>query len=340
MNILLTSAGRRTYLVNYFKKALEGEGLVHASNSVLTYTLSQADKYVVTPPIYDDGYVDFLIDYCLKENITVIISLFDIDLPILAENKERFLRYNIHVIVSDKTVTDICNDKWKTYLFLKNLGLKQAETYLSLEDVLQALSLNEISFPLFLKPRWGMGSISIFQADNKEELLVFYKKIKKSIFDTYLKYESAADENNCVLIQQKIKGKEYGLDVLNDLQGNYVTTIAKHKIAMRAGETDIAQIVDSTPFLEVGKMLSENLKHIANLDVDCFVTDSGDIYVLELNCRFGGQYPFSHNAGVDFPKQIIEWLRGKKTDENLITPRIGTKSCKELNPVIFDDGKF
>ena len=193
----------------------------------------------------------------------------------------------------------------------------------------------EVSFPLMLKPRWGMGSIGIFQADDENELQVFYKKIKKSIFATYLKYESWADEDNCVLIQQKIDGEEYGLDVLNDLQGNYVTTIAKRKIAMRAGETDIAQIVDCTPFLGIGEELSKNLKHIANLDVDCFVIASHDIYVLELNCRFGGQYPFSHNAGVDFPKQIIEWLKGNGTQENLITPQIGVRSCKELSPVVF-----
>lgn len=39
MNILLTSAGRRTYLVEYFKKALGGQGKVYASNSIDTYTL-------------------------------------------------------------------------------------------------------------------------------------------------------------------------------------------------------------------------------------------------------------------------------------------------------------
>ena len=36
MNILLTSAGRRTYLVEYFKEALAGHGKVYASNSIDT----------------------------------------------------------------------------------------------------------------------------------------------------------------------------------------------------------------------------------------------------------------------------------------------------------------
>jgi hypothetical protein len=33
VNILLTSVGRRSYLVQYFKDALEGLGKVHVANS-------------------------------------------------------------------------------------------------------------------------------------------------------------------------------------------------------------------------------------------------------------------------------------------------------------------
>jgi hypothetical protein len=98
MNILLTSAGRRTYLINYFKEALAGTGKVFASNSILTYCLEQADDYVLTPNIYDDGYITFLLDFCKKKNIQVIISLFDIDLPVLAKNKDVFKQAGIDFV--------------------------------------------------------------------------------------------------------------------------------------------------------------------------------------------------------------------------------------------------
>ena len=122
---------------------------------------------------------------------------------------------------------------------------------------------------------------------------------------------------------------------MNDLSGKYVATFAKKKIAMRSGETDIAETVDIAPFVNVAKCISTKLKHIANLDVDCFVTDSGDVYVLEMNCRFGGQYPFTHNSGVNVPRQIVDWLRGKGTNTDNVTQRIGVRSCKELVPVVF-----
>lgn len=227
MNILLTSAGRRTYMVNYFKQALNGTGKVYASNSILTYTLLQADEYVLTPNIYDKNYIDFLISFCKEKSIQAIISLFDIDLPVLAKNKDAFEAAGIQLVVSSFEATSICNDKWKTFEFLSQIGIKQSPAFIRLNEAQKALLEGTLNYPLFLKPRWGLGSIGIYKAESAEELEVLYKKLHREIFNTYLKYESAADAENCIIIQQAIKGQEYGIEVLNDLEGNYVTTFAK-----------------------------------------------------------------------------------------------------------------
>ena len=336
MNILLTSAGRRTYLVEYFKKALGGQGKVYASNSIDTYTLHQADGYVITPAIYDKEYINFLISYCKKNQISAIISLFDIDLPVLAKHKDEFEKEGIKVVVSDYNVTQICNDKWSTYEFLVRLGLPQTPSYLNLENLKNDIAEGVVNYPFILKPRWGMGSIGIYKACNEQELLVFYAKLHKEIFDTYLKYESQVDKDSCIIIQQMIKGHEYGIEILNDLKGNYVSTFAKKKVAMRSGETDIAETVETVPFEDIAKLISAHLHHVAMLDVDCFVTETGERIVLEMNCRFGGQYPFTHNAGVNVPLQIIKWLNGEKVDKSLVIQKDGVRSCKELCPVVFE----
>lgn len=333
MNILLTSVGRRTYLINYFKEALDGDGMVHAANSIYTHSLSCADQWVLTPQIYDEEYTSFLLRYCQDNKISAIISLFDIDLPILAAQKDVFMRHGVTIIVSDLSAINLCNDKWLTYRFLNKHDIRTPWTSISLLETKEALSSGIISFPIMMKPRWGMGSIGIYQIDDLDEMEILYRKLHRQIFSTYLKFESEYTKDSCIIFQEKIHGDEYGLDVLNDLQGHYVTTVAKKKIAMRAGETDIAEIVDPTPFKPIGQALSTCLGHIANLDVDCFRDSLGEIYVLELNCRFGGQYPFSHLAGVNFPKQIIAWLSHKPTETTLITPVIGCRGCKELTPV-------
>ncbi len=60
------------------------------------------------------------------------------------------------------------------------------------------------------------------------------------------------------------------------------------------------------------KKLAGNLKLIGNLDCDLIV-ENEDIYLLEMNPRFGGGYPFMHFAGANLPLAITEWLKGNKT---------------------------
>lgn len=336
MNILLTSAGRRSYLVKYFKDALKDEGKVFASNSTWTPALQKADYAVITPLIYDKGYVQFLIEYCIKNNIYALISLFDIDLPVLSKSKKEFEKNGIKLIVSDYEVTQICNDKWKTFYFLNENGIDTPRTFLSIDAAKKKIDSGELLFPLIVKPRWGMGSIGIYQADNLRELQIFYEKTLGKIKKTYLKYESEAELENSVVIQEKLNGQEYGLDVVNDFNKNYITTFVKKKTAMRSGETDGAITEDKPMLSELGKMISNKLGHIANLDVDVFMTENNKPFVLEMNCRFGGHYPFSHLAGANVPLAIIKWLRGEIPEDSLFKIKYGVQGIKDIRPIILN----
>ena len=171
--------------------------------------------------------------------------------------------------------------------------------------------------------------MEIFTADNKEELMIFYKKIKRNILRSYLKYEAQQDMDKSVIIQEKIIGQEYGCDVINDLDGNYQNTVIRKKIAMRAGETDAAEIIVNEDILKMTKQLAENTRHIANLDID-ILEKEGNFYLLEINARFGGGYPFSHIAGVDLPSAIVKWALDLPVEKDLLSAQVGTQGQKDL----------
>lgn len=333
LNILLTSVGRRSYLVEYFKDALGDAGKVHVANSsAISPAFLVADCSVVTPLIYDENYIPFLLEYCKKNEIGAVISLFDIDLPILAQNRNEFENIGVNIVVSDYETIEICNDKWNTYKYLKKIGFNVPRTFVSLSDVYSAINNEEISYPLMVKPRWGMGSIAVYEAENENELNVFYKKAKRNIQNTYLKYESIIDLEQSILIQEKLKGQEYGLDVINDLECKYITTIPKLKYAMRSGETDCAVTVEDKNLKLLGEKVANAMKHRANLDVDVFKVDE-KYYVLEMNARFGGGYPFSHMAGVNLPLAIVKWIRKESVDKQLLTERTNVMSQKDIKLV-------
>lgn len=311
MNILFTCAGRRNYLINYFKEALKGEGKVFAADMQLTApALVDADVALQVPAVYDEEYMPKLEYIIRKYQIDAVISLNDLELPILSKAKERLEALGTKVIVSDENVINICFDKWNTVKFLETIGLKSPQTFIELDKAREAVKRGDFNFPVVVKPRWGSASIGIAFPESMEELELVYKLQSIQLGRTILAEASKEDLSHAILIQEKLSGKEYGIDVLNDLYKNYVGIFVREKLAMRSGETDKAISVIDSNFEKIGRMIGENLKHIGNLDGDLFVKD-GEVYILELNPRFGGGYPFSHESGMNTAAIYIEWLKGK-----------------------------
>ncbi len=327
MNILFTCAGRRTYLLKYFKENMnEGDKVVATDMQLSAPALQVADVKQQVPAVYAPKYVDITLQICKEQKIDVLLSLNDLELPILAENKARFEAEGVKVIVSDPAVIDIAFDKYKTAQWVESLGLKSPKTYVRLEEAKHALQTGDLHFPLFMKPRWGSGSIGLASIADMEELDIYYHLLMKQVKKTILATASVGDEY--ILIQEKLTGKEFGLDVMNDLEGNNVAVSVKQKLAMRAGETDKAVTVDLPEVREIGHKIGTALKHIGNLDVDVMQNEKGEYCVLELNPRFGGGFPFSYEAGVNLPKAIIEWVKGNKVDTSILQPEYGRMFSK------------
>lgn len=171
MNILLTSAGRRVQVVQYFKKELWGKGNIIATDCDITApALHFADRYEQAPKIDDPFYFSFLQEMIIKYDVQAVLSLIDPELSLLAAHKEDFNKMNTIAVISDQEVTSLCLDKRLTYEFLKRQGIPCIPTYITLEEVEQALLCKEMSFPIIVKPRRGSASIGVSRVDRMEEL--------------------------------------------------------------------------------------------------------------------------------------------------------------------------
>ena len=188
MNILITSAGTRGYLIKYFKKALKEKGKIFAADcSKYAPALYDADNYFIVPPASDKNYIDKLFNICLNNGIKGVISLNDIELPVLAQYKNKFIEKGIQLIVSDKNVADLCYDKYKTFLFLKENKFSFVKTYISLNEALMEIKSKTIKFPLLIKPRKGSASIGIKKVSSITELRGKFEE-KKSIIQEFIQH--------------------------------------------------------------------------------------------------------------------------------------------------------
>lgn len=314
MNILFTCAGRRNYLINYCKELLNGSGKVLATDmSEFAPAMSDADISLIVPSIYNENYIQKLISIAKNYHVNAIIPLNDLELPILSSHKQVFNDIGTKIIVSDSAVIDICFDKIKTRNFLASIGLKTPLTFANYNEALQAVKSGQLTFPLVIKPRWGTASIGVEFPESLEELELAYQLLTIKLKKTILFEASKNELDVAILIQQKLNGPEYGMDIVNNLDQQYFTTVVRKKLAMRAGETDKAISVVDQNFSDIGRKIAEHLKHTGNLDCDVF-EHNGDLYVLELNPRFGGGYPFSHEAGMNTIQAYLAWLAGEKLE--------------------------
>lgn len=318
MNILISSVGKRNYIVDYFRSALKGKGKVVVSNSIAdTSGMYSGDMSYVSPPIVSNEYIPFMLDLCRKEDIRAIIPLFDMDLSAISFNKKLFEEKGVVPIVSDYGVIKRCFDKLEYKKFSTKAGILTPRTYSDLEEVIELTDTDKLGFPLILKPRWGTGSIATLIVETRDELVYEFKRMSKWLTGTYLDAPVPEGQKNHMIIQEFVIGVEYGIDVINDLKGNYIKSFVKKKLGMRSGETDGAITVKNKTLEKIGEDIAVNLKHISLLDVDVVLTSANEAYVIDMNPRFGGGYPFTHQAGVNLPATIIGWLEGLESTDML-----------------------
>ncbi|MEH7112173.1 ATP-grasp domain-containing protein, partial [Neobacillus niacini] len=305
-------------LIDYFKEELNKiNGKVVAIDCDSTApALLKADLYEIVPRIDHPEYLEHIKKICKKHEIHAILSLIDPELALLASVKEEFEEKNIHIVVSDKKVVDICYDKYLTYQFLQENDLPSVPTYNDIDKVINDLNNGELKFPLIVKPKNGSASLGINKVNSINELILF---------------KEAAED---IIVQAFVDGQEYGVDCYVDLLSRQTTNIfIKRKITMRAGETDKSVSLKDLRLIRLIEKLMEALRPIGPIDIDCFNTND-EYLISEINPRFGGGYLHAHELGQNFVVNIINNLKGEPNIKNDGDYEEGKIMVKFDNPII------
>lgn len=299
MNILILSAGTRNKIVQYFKEAVGKDGKVIATDcSNLAPAVYDADAFYLVPRITAPEYLDVIMDICKKEKADGVFSLIDPELSLLAKEKARFLAIGTVPIVSSYELVETCFDKYQMFRMLCEMGIPTGKCYMDKEEFYRAKKEGEIIYPVFVKPVRGSASLNINQVSSDQEIEVLFER-----------YED-------LMIQEFMRGQEYGADVYIDmLSGKCTSVFLKKKIRMRAGETDKSVSVKNPALFELIQKFVEKCGFYGMIDIDLFEQD-GVFYISEVNPRFGGGYPHAYACGVNMPKQVLQNLQGK---ENPVT---------------------
>jgi len=311
MRILLSSVGRRGYLVKFFKESLGNNGEIWGGdNSQYAPAFAYCDKAVLLAKVTQADYADELLSFCKANNIEMVVPLIDPELEVLAAKREKFYDAGVMVVISPLESVEIAFDKYLTYKFGCDNDIAVPETAVTLEVGLELIEAGKLKWPVVVKPRKGSASANISYCHNTNQL------------------ENAFTDCPGPMIQECLEGNEYGYDLFSDRQFRPINVYCKRKLLMRAGETDKAVSVDDKELIDFGIKIATKLKIFGPVDVDVFMTQDGP-KLLEINPRFGGGYPCSHLAGADYPAKLIAICSGTQLKPDLYTCPAGVYMLKQ-----------
>ena len=161
-NILFCSCGRRAQLFKFLKDSLgDSCQIIATDNSSIAPALYEADKRYLVPRIDDPNYINRLLEICKENDVKAITTLIDPEIEILAKSRNLFLKNGVLPLCPSKETAAYCFDKYAMFQYLTRHHINTVLTYDTMEHFMEGYKKGDISFPVFIKPRTGSGSVGI-----------------------------------------------------------------------------------------------------------------------------------------------------------------------------------
>ena len=288
--VLLTGVGKRYDIVSAF--AQHATVIAADPNPLAPAQYAAHHRYRV-PPIADPGYVPALQELCRRHGVRAVVPLTDLDLEVLGQAR---VAGDLPAFVPDPGIARATFDKYEAHLLLTRLGLPSPPTVLP-EDAVD-------TWPVLVKPRWGSGARSIFRADDAEaaEFLVRYV-------------------GEPAMLQRRMDGPEFSIDILSDLDGHCLNAIPRTMIESRGGESIKGTVIDDPELIALGQRVVEALGVRGPCTVQVFRDREIGLGITDVNTRFGGAFPapmYAAFPGHTYPELIVRMARGER-----IEPHVG-----------------
>lgn len=294
-NILVTSAGRRVELIRAFKDSIAKLGVeAKVLSTDLAPELSSAcqftDDFFKVPAVTEKNYIENLVDHCVAHEVGLLVPTIDTELKLLSNSLKYFKEVGVSVAVSDPDFVEVCRDKRKTGDFFYSAGINYPDIY----------STDKIKFPCFCKPYDGSSSIGA----------------RKILYPSDLTQDDLNNPKNMFMELVSDQYCEYTVDGYYDVDGRLCALVCRERLEVRGGE--VSKGLTRKDF--VYDYLVPRLKYFPGvrgcITFQFFVDkEKTDIKGLEINPRFGGGYPLTHQSGARFTDYLIsEYFLGSKLD--------------------------
>lgn len=226
----------------------------------------------------------------------LVIPMNDDAAIVLSRHKTEIETYT-RVAVNDWSIFKLSMDKLETMRVCMEHKIPCPITLYDLTEYFDA-GINQIKFPLVVKPRVGCGAVGFHVAKNEEDLKSYYHKAT-------VKYGPC-------LIQEYIPQTDYQYkcEIYIDREGEMKSAVVFAKVRwypINGGSSTLNVTVKRRDIVDSCEKLLKIIGWRGYADIDLIQDPrDGKAKIIEINPRITGSVKICFKAGVNFSQQITE----------------------------------
>lgn len=273
VRILTEASGSLTSA--YLMKAIREAGYITVGSDIeeLTAACCLADDFILFPK-KDSPKLWEEIDALLTEyKINVVIPSLDEMLIGWATQKKYFKNKGIDIIISPVETIETFGNKWKTYLFFKEIGIPCPATSLKQD------------YPL-IKPVHGRGAKGIKIANEPVNM-------------------------EGMISQEIVTGEEHTIDCFFDYKGDPIYIVPRKRLHVQGGKSTTGIVIKNDQIVSYVTKIAQHIKFLGPINMQCFV-DRDNLKFIEINSRIAGGMALGFAATENWVNLIVDNILNKQ----------------------------
>ncbi|MCL2589437.1 MAG: ATP-grasp domain-containing protein [Betaproteobacteria bacterium] len=249
---------------------------------------------VILPLVKDSAYFECLTAYIEKHDIRAIFPVIGFEHEFFTEHAEHFRSAGVEILTSAPSVYQLCNDKYKSMMHLRSMGLDAPDTTLCRDDEEVEQFLERNVFPVFVKPRSAASSVDIFKVRNRDQLFGILRAFPRDYFVAQAFLDDMRDFTAGVYISRD--------------RSFYGTLLIEREL--KFGLSYRGTVFEDDALSDYCLKVAEAISSYYSINVQ-FKIIEGRPYAYEINPRLSSTTSVRAYFGFNEPDMILHELQGK-----------------------------
>jgi carbamoyl-phosphate synthase large subunit len=306
--ILVTGAGGAAGIAVIQALRARGDRVVAVDADPLAAGLALGDERATVARACEPTFVPDLCETIRRFGAEVVLCTVSEEMLVLSGREDEIADAGAAMWLSPRASVATCVDKWEFARALRATEIPSPATAWGPHP-------QHVPGPWIVKPRFGRGSRDVYAVDDCEELQWAARRVVDPI------------------VQTRLSGREFTVDVMIDRGGEVAGAIPRWRLETKAGiSTKGRTFVEPEVSALAGRTVAA-LGLQAAVNVQGFVANDGAVSIVEVNPRVSGGLPLTQAAGADVVGELLRGTRGDPIDPDHLQFRPGVTMSRHFSEV-------